>query len=166
MNCQEAMAQLQLLLDGRVHGEAAAQVRLHLASCTSCFAALPEMDRVEVIPVLDVSVEPSPDLSERFKRRLRAHRAQSLPADKPAWWGELSRPWRLAAIGALAAALLLAAYLGTYRGTAPPEMAGDLSIAANLPLLEDMEVIDNLDLIEDFEAIEGLSATGAPQSRP
>jgi hypothetical protein len=171
MNCKETREKLEEFLAGQLGGAEARGIRLHLASCSGCASALPALDLVEILVAMDQEIEPASDLQERFFRRLERHRASGSAAAREcrSWW-QLFLHWvfgqRLAAAGALAAALALGLYLGKHRVEEPasnPPIA-DIAIAENLPLLQDMPVIENLDLLEDFDTIQSLSPGGGSPS--
>ena len=159
MSCQTTRGRIEAFVNGRLAGEEARTVRLHLAACSSCAAALAPADRVELLPALDPDIEPSPDLGARFRTRLQEHREQR-DARRP-WWTVLAWPLprQLAAAAALAAFLAFGLYVGLKRENTPATAPGasEITIAENLPLLQDLKVIENLDLLEDFDAIENLS---------
>jgi hypothetical protein len=172
MNCKETREKLEEFLAGQLGGAEARGIRLHLASCSGCAGALPALDLVEILVMMDDEIEPAGDLQERFFRRLERHRASgSAAARESRFWRQLFLGWgfgqQLAAAGALAAALALGLYLGKHRVEEPasnPAIAGDIAIAESLPLLEDMRVIENLDLLEDFDTIQSLSPGGGSPS--
>jgi anti-sigma factor RsiW len=159
MSCETTRGQIEAFLSGRLAGEESRAVRLHLAACSACAATLAAADRVELLPAVDPEIEPSPDLGARFRTRLEAHR--ELKEARRSWWSVLAWPVprQLAAAGALAAFLVFGLYVGMHRENIPPTGPGasEITIAENLPLLQDMKVIENLDLLEDFDAIENLS---------
>ncbi len=163
MNCPDVKNRLGVFLAGALSGDEASQVRSHLAACPRCLSALPSVHRLEILPAFDQGIEPSEDLCHRFHERLIAHRRRV-----PWTRGSLFRvrvmallgvaPGQVAAVGALAAFLLIGVWLGLYRVPAPARDPGhEIPIAENLPILQDLGVIKNLDLLEDFDAIEDLS---------
>ena len=158
MNCEETRAGLDQLRCGRLSGEASRRLRRHLASCPACWSALGDSDRIEALSSMDPSIEPSPDLSERFRELLRRHRSAQDGRARTAWWREPWRLRRLAAAVALACLLTLVMYLKDFRrGPPSSQEVADYSLAVDLPLLEDMDVIRNLELIEDFDAVQRLA---------
>jgi anti-sigma factor RsiW len=167
MNCSQVKNQLRPFLAGDLAGVAARGVRSHLAECRDCASSIAAIDRVELLPLLDDTIEPSSDLAARFRARLEARRdekARQAPAagGLAAVWHAVrawSVPRQLAAAGALAGFLAFGIYLGIHREArklVEPQTA-EITIAQNLPLLRDMKVIENLDLLEDFDAIQNLS---------
>jgi anti-sigma factor RsiW len=169
MNCDEVRSLLPKVLGGSLSGETARQVRVHLAECPACSAALIPADRVEALIARDEIVTPSENLQERFIARLEAHMQQTEAMERivPLWsrirsW---SLPQQLAAAGALGVLGAIGVYLntGSVPNVAEPPPA-EVAIAESLPLLQDMEVIENLELMENFDVIQGLSdAAPSPQ---
>jgi anti-sigma factor RsiW len=153
MNCKQARELLGLLLEGKLSGTEARDVRVHLASCGSCAAGLPGGQWVEVLPVLDETVEPSGDFSSRFYAQLEA---------RPKRWRRRIGGWgwtrRLAAAGALAAAIGVGIFAVRYPFSMHDreDSVNDFAVMEKLPLLQDMAVISHLDLLEDFDTIEEL----------
>jgi len=169
MNCNDVETRLQSLCQGRLQGSEARRVRVHLASCTECAALLTPLDRVELLPMLDVEVEPSPDLGERFAGRLRAHRELKNRPGLTSVWTRFWKPaWPLSwhSPRQVTAALLVASLVGAavfFAVTQGPDSSEsgitetEINLAANLPLLEEMDLIQNLDLLENFEEIQAMS---------
>ncbi len=158
MNCEQIREILMDFLDGKLDGERARAVRLHLASCTDCASRLSPADRMEILPVLDEEIEPSAGFAARFQARLRE---RSVSGQREAWWRRLRAwgyPWKLAA-GVLIVLIAVGVFWGRFPGRSSnlPENLNDLPLAENLPLLQDMAVISNLDLLENFDAIEELT---------
>ncbi len=162
MNCEELERSVKGFLSGELSREDATIVRAHLASCRDCRMRLDSLDRIEILPALDETVEPSPDMRARFHARLIRHRSRSDTGlrRKPGsrldiWW---TRP-RLAG-AALAAAIIVGAVLGGIwlRTPQDAEVTGrDLAVAENLPLLRNMDVISNLEILENFEEIQAMA---------
>jgi hypothetical protein len=153
MNCEQAQELLEHITIGKLTGEDARAVRMHLASCAACSARLTPSQWVEILPAIDDTIDPSEDFAQRFYERLRV-RPRS-------WWrriagGSLIRPFAVA--GAMAAVLLAGILVIRYPGFRQDRVAdlNDFRIAESLPLLEDMAVVSNLDLLEDFDTIENL----------
>jgi anti-sigma factor RsiW len=158
MSCETTRPQIEALLSGRLAGEESRTVRLHLASCAACAATLAPADRIELLPAVDPEIEVSPDFGAKFRTRLQAHR--ELRDARRSWWTILAWPLprQLAAAGALAAFIVFGLYVGLHRENVPVTPGpSEITIAENLPLLQDMKVIENLDLLEDFDTIENLS---------
>ena len=165
MTCRETQAQLEAFLKGKLSGDSSRNVRRHLASCKSCAALLSPADLVELLPVLDETVQPSAGLQVRFHARVEAHRRRqpqetrrTLPGFNVLAW---SWPARLTAAGALATVLFAAGIvfqIRSYRPYATAPTDAEITIADNLPLLQDLRVIENLEMLEDFDSIENLSA--------
>jgi anti-sigma factor RsiW len=166
MQCKEVQDELAAFLGGQLNGEKAHDLRKHLASCSRCSSSLSTTDRIETLTILDEVVEPAPDLQERFRARLDAHRQNQPRSFRPGWWTQLWQPRRLAALGALAAVLVIGIYIVSINGVDPEiELGlGEFGTADQLPLLQDMEIIQNLELLEDFDAIEVLPENGDPPS--
>jgi len=162
MNCQNAQDLLKHLSDGKLQGDMLQQVRNHLALCSSCRAGLSPRDMMEILPVLDESIEPSKDFSSRFyaeldmRRRNMHEKQQESPGMKLTWMLGWSRG--LAAAGVLV--VLVAA--GIYFRQSPysvPDTSGvfyELEVTENLTFFKDMGLIENLELFEDLDAIENL----------
>jgi len=168
MNCADTQTRLKVFLSGKLEGTEARNVRLHLASCPRCASVLNPVDRVEILPAIDETVELSENFHDRFLSRLEAHRTRQVGArhDSDFWWNRLfqwSMPRRLAVAGSLAAVLFLGVYWAVFRVNEDLDaLPADITIAENLPLLRDMKVIENLDLLEDFESIQELGAGSKP----
>jgi anti-sigma factor RsiW len=163
MNCEQISTILKAFGEGTLSAEESREVRVHLASCPACASRLSPADRMEILPALDDVIEPSEDFAARFRARLQEGSGKAASVGRPVpWWRVIfvwGRPWNFAAAGALTAILIAGVFWGGYfRGTQDlSEEANELSIAENLPLLEDMAVISNLDLLEDFDAIQNLT---------
>jgi hypothetical protein len=154
MNCEEARKLLEILETGSLSGEDARAVRMHCKTCSFCAANLSPSQWVELLPVLDEEIEPSPDFALRLKARLKAPRQP--------WWKKIpvwGWPRQLAAAGALAAVISAMVLAIRYPGARqdPSASLNDYRVAEQLPLLQDMAIVSNLDLLEDFDAIENLS---------
>jgi anti-sigma factor RsiW len=153
MNCKQAREFLELLLAGKLSGQDARDVRVHLASCVHCAAELNAEQWAEVLPALDETIEPSQDFARQFYAKLRAR-------PEP-WWKKIMAwgwPRQLAATGTLAALILAGFFVVRYPYSVQNRAASlnDFAVAETLPLLEDMPVVSNLDLLEDFDTIEDL----------
>jgi len=149
-------------LDGWMSGEEARVVRLHLASCAACASSLSLSEKIEMLPALDETIEPSEHFDAAFRARLQRRKRSMSPVlskeEREGAWPFLRRPWRLAAVGALAALLVVGIFVRHLGDEAnPPGNLSDRVIAENLNLLEDMAVINNLDLLENFDAIEEMT---------
>jgi anti-sigma factor RsiW len=163
MNCQETKDLLKPFLDGELDGNSMAQIRRHLATCRECASVLKPEDLMEILPVLDDSIEPSEDFTDRFYTALEKGRSRKMSRErsqasvvKRSWLPRWS--WGLAA----AAALTVFVSAGLYLRQSPlpdpevTEVLYDFDVAENLPILKDMALISDLDLFEDMEAIENL----------
>ena len=168
MTCRESQEQLKAFLAGNLSGDASKAIRGHLASCRDCAALLSPADRVELLPALEETILPAKGLQARFHARLEAHKRERLGKTRSrlrhlSWnW---SWPARLSAAGALAVAVLAAGILLQFRSvgnyaSAPSDV--EISIAQNLPLLQDMPVIENLEMLEDFDSIDNMGAGPGP----
>jgi hypothetical protein len=100
--------------DGEPDGREAAAA--HLRDCPECRK---ELERIEaVFTALDTI--PVPDPGEDYERRVWQQLSPKLAEKQPRWWEGFFQPRRLVAAGALAAAVLLAFYLGRIsKHTAP-----------------------------------------------
>jgi hypothetical protein len=153
MNCKQARESVELLLAGKLSGQEAGDVRVHLVSCASCATELNAEQWVEVLPALDETIEPSGDFARQFYAKLGAR--------PDPWWKRIMAwgwPRQLAAAGTVTAIILAGIFVVRYPYSVQNRAAAlnDFGIAANLPLLEDMAVVSNLDLLEDFDVIEDL----------
>jgi hypothetical protein len=80
----------------------------HLNDCEVCRH---EMERIEaVFTALDAM--PVPDPGEDFPRRVWQQISPRLPEKRSSWWQTFLEPRRLVAVGAMAAIILLAFFLG------------------------------------------------------
>jgi hypothetical protein len=88
----------------------------HLNDCEVCRH---EMESIEaVFTALDAM--PVPDPGEDFPRRVWQHISPRLPEKRLSWWQTFLEPRRLVAVGAMAAIILLAFFLGRFtKKTAP-----------------------------------------------
>jgi hypothetical protein len=94
-------------------------IRVHLTECPQCRE---EMQKIEAVyAALDAM--PVPDPGEDYGRCVWQQIAPRLPEKRSFWWSGLFSPGRLVAVGAVAALVLLAFFLGrttkTGSGTAP-----------------------------------------------
>ena len=162
MNCQRTQDLLKLLLEGRLHGDIPRKIRAHIASCPGCRAGLNPRDLVEILPVLDDSIEPSEDFTARFyaeldnRRRNSASNRHGSSGPGPSWIAEWSRG--LAAAAALILLVAAGIYFreSPYRSPDASEVLYDLEVTENLAFFEDMGLFENLELFEDLDAIEDL----------
>jgi hypothetical protein len=169
MDCEETQAALVSFLGGKLSGEESRRIRLHLAGCAECASRLSELDKIELLTVIDEEIEPSSYMATRFRSRLEEHRSRA--AEHYAGLGWFRRHWRWGRQSQLAAAMgvvvLLAAGVFWNKFTTGSFQRGstisEINIAENLSLLRDMAVIENLDLLEDFDNIQDLSATTIPE---
>ena len=163
MNCQEAKDLIKPFLDGKLDRNTMREIRGHLATCKECASGLDPQDLMEILPVLDDSIEPSEDFSDRFYAALetgenRGSASQRVPASdrKQSWLPRWS--WGLAAAAVLTVVVSAGLYLGQSRYGAPDatEVLYEFEVTENLQLLRDMELISNLELFENMDAIENL----------
>ena len=91
-------------------------IAAHLRECPQCRA---EMEQIEKIYAA-MSAAPVPEPGEEFERRVWQKVALRLEDRKAKWWAGFLEPTRLALIGAVAALVLLAFYLGRKTGTVGP----------------------------------------------
>jgi len=120
LRCEVVRAELDDLLDERLHGARAGRLSAHLAGCAQCGAEW-QVRRDLRRSLRDLPPEPLPDGFElRLHRRLAVAEA-ALPATRPRVWGRLVTPAATGVLGFLAAAALAAPLL-----TAPaaPSAAG------------------------------------------
>ncbi len=109
--------------DGETKGREASAA--HLQECAECRA---ELERIEaVFAALDAM--PLPDPGEDFGQRVWQQIAPRLPVKRPGWWRRVTQgfavggwfvPGRLAAVGAVAALVIVAFYVGRGWKPAPP----------------------------------------------
>ena len=163
MNCQETKDLIKPFLDGGLDGNTMQQIRRHLATCKECASALDPRDLMEILPVLDDSVEPSGDFSSRFYAALEISRNPKPASQEPpvsgmrrSWLPRWS--WGLAAAAVLTVIVSTGLYLRQSRHPADEaaDVFYDLEVTENLPLLRDMALFSNLELFEDMDAIENM----------
>jgi anti-sigma factor RsiW len=165
MNCQRVQDLLESLLDGRLQGEVLRQVRKHIISCPACRSGLSARNMMEILPVLDESIEPSEDFSTRFYAALDGrHRAEPEKQPQPAGLKSMRiLTWSKGLVAAGVLAVLVAA--GIYFRQSPsriPDTSAvfyELEVTENLAFFEDMELIENLEFFEDLDTIEHLPQT-------
>ncbi len=164
MKCDLSRTELEQFLAGALSGAPSRRVRAHLAHCASCAAELTQLERTELLPALDETVQPAEDVGARFHARLWAHRAsgRAVPRSQP--WRTMLAPLGLSgrlALGGGLAALAVGAVLLQHRQPVATVPQVDTAIAEYLPLYEDMGVIHYLDLLENFDDIEGMADSDA-----
>lgn len=111
--------QLIAYRDGEAKGRAAFVA--HLKDCAECQG---ELERIEaVFAALDAM--PVPDPGENYGRHVWQQIAPRLQEKRVHWWMGLFSPGRLAAVGALAAVVILAFWMGrhTVPGPAGPSIS-------------------------------------------
>ena len=163
MNCQEAKDLIKPFLDGDLDRNAMQQVRRHLAACRECASGLDPQDLMEILPVLDDSIEPSEDFTDRFYAALetgasrqsspeRLHAADSKRSGLPRW------SWSLAAAAVLTVVVSTSLFFRQSQYSIPDveDVLYDFEMTENLHLLRDMELLSNLELIENLDTIENL----------
>jgi len=163
MNCQETKDLMKSFLEGSLDGSTAQRLRRHLATCKECAAGLDPVDLMEILPVLDDSIEPSEGFADRFYSKIEARKSResvpqrlSGPGRKqfrlPRW------SWSLAAAAALTLVVSTGLYLRRHEyGTPEPAAVFyDLEMTENLPLLRDMALISDMEFFENLDAIENL----------
>ena len=91
-------------------------IAAHLRECAQCRAELEQIEKVYAA----MSAAAVPEPGEEFERRIWQKVALRLEDGKARWWAGLLEPRRLALVGAVAALLLLAFYLGRKTGTMGP----------------------------------------------
>jgi anti-sigma factor RsiW len=163
MNCQQTKDLMKPFLDGALDRSTSQKLRRHLANCKECASELDPVDLMEILPVLDDSIEPSEGFSDRFYAELEARKSRNstrerLPASgmKRSWLPRWS--WGLAAAAVLTVVVSTGLYVRQSRYAVPDasEMFYDFEVTENLPLLMDMPLINNLELFENMDAIENL----------
>lgn len=88
----------------------------HLAACEECRS---EMERIEaVLAALDTL--PVPDPGDDYGRRLWQQIAPRLPEKRERWWQTWFEPKRLAAMGSVAALIIVAFVIGRWTTPKPP----------------------------------------------
>jgi hypothetical protein len=98
----------------------------HLNECADCRL---EMDKINaVFAALDAM--PVPDPGEDFGRRVWQQISPRLPEKRSAWWQTFFEPRRLVAVGAMAALILLAFFIGRFTKKNPAGV--DLADAGNV----------------------------------
>jgi hypothetical protein len=99
----------------------------HLNECEVCRH---EMARIEaVFTALDAMTVPDP--GEDFSRRVWQTISPRLPEKRLSWWQRAFVPRRLVAVGAMAAIVLLAFFLGRFTKKTPPS-GGEVADAGNV----------------------------------
>lgn len=140
-----------------------AALRGHLAGCAACRAEYARLEAgLAALRAGSPTVEPSPFFATRLAARLAA--APPPPRRGLAALSALvGRPWRLAAAGALAAALTVG-LVAVQRGRS----ADELAVAARLELLEDLEVVASLGDVEGADDVAVIAGLGEParEARP
>jgi len=162
MNCEKARELLDAFLKGRMSGDESRSMRLHLASCASCASRLGPSEKIEMLPALDKTIEPSEDFAVRFHAKLQQRKATMSHNVSGERRGDAflfgRRPWQLAVAGALAALIAVGILVRkSGDGSGLPDNPSDFIIAEELSLFEDLPVINNLDLLENFDAIEKMT---------
>jgi hypothetical protein len=163
MNCREFQGNLNEYREGRPIGDGLPQVREHLRTCAACRSAMTARDLVEILPVLDSSVEPSDGFPSRFYAKLESRtgrEATDFRAETAARnISRLSGGYlKLAAAGVM----ILLVSAGIYfrdRARIPDTSAVfyDMEVTENLEMLKDMALLEELEFFEDMDAIENLS---------
>jgi anti-sigma factor RsiW len=163
MNCPKIQDLLKPLLDGKLRGDIAHQVRKHIATCTTCRSGLSPQDLMEILPVLDESIDPSEDFASRFYAELEMQRLRRDPEKRPHSTGwklpwSLGWSWRVAAAGLLIVFVAAGLYVrqSPYRRPDTAAVFYEIEVTENLQLLKDMAMIENLELFEDLDTIEDL----------
>ncbi len=108
----------------------------HLRECTECRG---ELERIEAV-FAALNALPGPDPGEGFEQRLWRQIAPRLPEKRRNWWARATRgfaavggwfaPGRLAAVGAVAALVVLAFFVGRRSRPVPP--AAEITDAAKV----------------------------------
>ncbi len=163
MNCQQTKDLMKPFLDGALDRNTAQSLRRHLATCRECASMLDPVDLMEILPVLDESLEPSEDFAARFYTELETRKNRNpaperLPVSgmKQSWLPRWS--WRLAAASFLAVVVAAGLYYrqSEYRTPYSAAVFYDFEITEKLPLLKDMALIRDMEFFENLDAIENL----------
>ena len=86
MKCEQCQSVLEEYFDGELAAGHAAEVRVHLAGCAACAAALAELRQEHALYArYERDVEVTPDLWAGIEARLNAERAAT-PASSPSRW--------------------------------------------------------------------------------
>jgi anti-sigma factor RsiW len=150
--------ELVAVLDGALAADALASARRHVDGCDRCRAELARLEAgVALLRAGSPAVLPSPFFAARLSARL---------ADLPSRRGRglaffFGTPWRLAAAGGLAAAVVAAVTTGVVQ-LRHERHAEELAVAERLDLLEDLEVVasvGDVDGPDDVAVIAALDAT-------
>jgi hypothetical protein len=97
----------------------------HLQECAECRA---ELERIEAV-FAALNAMPVPDPGEDYGQRVWQQIAPRLPEKRPSWWGRVTQgfavggwfaPGRLAAVGAVAALVIVAFLVGRVWKPVPP----------------------------------------------
>ena len=162
MNCQNIQDLLKQLSEGRLKGDVLLLIRDHITSCAACRSKLDPLALVEILPVLDKTIEPSEDFGSRFyaeleMRRHRQSREQKSNSSGLKTWMS-GWPWRLAAAGVMTILVAVGLYLQLSPRPVPDTSAVlyEIEVFDNLQLLQDMALFDNLELFENLDAIENM----------
>ena len=81
MNCQETRNLIKPFLDGELDKYSTQQVRRHLAACSECACRLDPVDLMEILPILDDSIEPSEDFADRFYAAVDKGKIRNTPPE-------------------------------------------------------------------------------------
>lgn len=163
MNCQQTKDLMKPFLDGTLDRNTMRRLRGHLADCKECASRLDPVDLMEILPVIDESIEPSEGFSDRFYAKLGTRKKRNFNPDrspetgrKRSWLPQWS--WGLAAAAVLTVVVATGLYVRRYEHSAPDSTAVlyDIGITENLPLLKDMGLFSNMELFENLDAIENL----------
>jgi anti-sigma factor RsiW len=162
---------LVAVLDGALSPDALAAARAHADGCARCRAELAHLDAgVALLRAGAPAPEPSPFFATRLAARLAAEPA---PPRRRGLAGLFAAtPWRLAAAGGLAAALVAGAGAGisTVQRAHRARAAEELAVAERLELLEDLEVVASVDAVESADDVAVIAAlddgAGPREGRP
>ena len=163
MNCQQTKDLMKPFLDGTLDRNTMRRLREHLAACKECASRLDPEDLMEILPVLDESIEPTEGFSNRFYAQLEARKNRNFkpvpsqdPGRKRSWLPQWS--WGLAAAAVLTLIVATGLYVRRYEHPVPDSAAVfyDIGVTENLPLLKDMGLFSNMELFENLDTIENL----------
>ena len=146
MTCNRVRKNLSAHLDRELPPRAAARVAAHIETCAACRARLAELERQQAALSRFPAREPSPFLWTRLEARLSAGEGDREPAARPFF--RLQSALRPAG-AVLAALLVLAAGIFSYRQFAGPGRAAEIAV------IEDLELYEHLDLLRHLEILEG-----------
>ncbi len=170
MNCRWVNRKLVEFLEGELSGAPNSKIKAHLDSCPVCSRELDVLKKSWALLDKLPAIEPSPDFSSRFYKRL----AQEQSRKPVTVFGSLRLSLRLAP--ALVTTVILLVFVNLYFNVRSypikkarlavsgirenKDAAEEEDIIENLELLEYLDMLEDLDVLEAGEG-EGLSLEGA-----